>query len=68
VTGSHGHPGFKDGKQLREAKFISAGRTARSSDGAAAEVAMEEAEASKRGRRPPGTRRDMAMAALFEPA
>ena len=55
-------PVFKDGQQIKEGKFITAGNASQLSDGASAAVLMEEAEASRRGLHPLGIYRGMAVA------
>ena len=55
-------PVFKDGMQLKEGRFITAGNASQLSDGASAAVLMEEAEASKRGLQALGIYRGMAVA------
>ena len=55
-------PVFKDGQQVKEGKFITAGNASQLSDGASAAVLMEEAEASRRGLHPLGIYRGMAVA------
>jgi acetyl-CoA C-acetyltransferase len=55
-------PVFKDGQQVKEGRFITAGNASQLSDGASACVVMEEAEASRRGLQPLGVYRGMAVA------
>jgi acetyl-CoA C-acetyltransferase len=55
-------PVFKDGQRVKEGRFITAGNASQLSDGAAACVVMEEAEASRRGLHPLGIYRGMAVA------
>ena len=55
-------PVFKDGVQVKEGRFITAGNASQLSDGASAAVVMEEAEASRRGLHPLGIYRGMAVA------
>ena len=55
-------PVFKDGQQVKEGKFITAGNASQLSDGASAAVLMEEAEASRRGLQPLGIYRGIAVA------
>ncbi len=55
-------PVFKDGQQVKEGRFITAGNASQLSDGASAAVLMEEAEASRRGLHPLGIYRGMAVA------
>jgi acetyl-CoA C-acetyltransferase len=47
-------PVFKDGQQVKEGKFITAGNASQLSDGASASVMMEAKEAEKRGLQPLG--------------
>jgi len=47
-------PVFKDGQQVKEGKFITAGNASQLSDGASAAVVMEAKEAEKRGIQPLG--------------
>ena len=49
-------PAFKDGQQIREGRFITAGHVSKLSDGAAACVLMEAKEAERRGLEPLGAR------------
>ena len=55
-------PVFKDGQRLSEGRFITAGNASQLSDGAAAVVLMEAAEAARRGLKPLGAYRGMAVA------
>ncbi len=55
-------PVFKDGQRIKEGRFITAGNASQLSDGAAALVLMEAKEAEKRGLRPLGAYRGMAVA------
>ncbi len=55
-------PVFKDGKQVSEGSFITAGNASQLSDGASASVLMEEKEAQKRGLEPLGIYKGMAVA------
>ena len=55
-------PVFANGQVVKEGKFITAGNASQLSDGASAAVLMEEAEASRRGLRPLGIYRGMAVA------
>ena len=55
-------PVFKDGQQVREGRFITAGNASQLSDGAAAVVLMEAKEAERRGLQPLGAYRGMAVA------
>ena len=48
------NPVFKDGQQVKEGKFITAGNASQLSDGASAAVVMEAKEAEKRGLQPLG--------------
>jgi acetyl-CoA C-acetyltransferase len=56
-------PVFKNGQRIKEGKFITAGNASQLSDGAAALVLMEAKEAEKRGLKPLGAYRGMAVAA-----
>src|SRR5207253_10168955 len=47
-------PVFKDGQQVKEGRFITAGNASQLSDGASAAVLMEESEAERRGLQPLG--------------
>ncbi|WP_010137827.1 acetyl-CoA C-acyltransferase [Oceanicola sp. S124] len=47
-------PVFKDGQQVKEGKYITAGNASQLSDGASASVLMEAKEAEKRGLQPLG--------------
>ena len=53
---------FKGGRYVKEGKFITAGNASQLSDGAAAVVLMERKEAEKRGLKPLGAYRGMAVA------
>ena len=55
-------PVFRDGQQVREGRFITAGNASQLSDGASAAVLMEEKEAERRGLEPLGAYRGMAVA------
>jgi acetyl-CoA C-acetyltransferase len=55
-------PVFKDGQQVKEGRFITAGNASQLSDGASAAVLMEEAEAARRGLSPLGIYRGIAVA------
>ena len=55
-------PVFKGGQYVKEGKFITAGNASQLSDGAAAVVLMERAEAERRGLTPLGAYRGMAVA------
>ncbi len=55
-------PVFKDGQRVREGRFITAGNASQLSDGAAAVVVMSRAEADRRGLRPLGAYRGLAVA------
>lgn len=55
-------PVFKDGQQIQQGKYITAGNASQLSDGASALVLMEAAEASKQGLNPLGTCRGMMVA------
>ncbi|MBL0403353.1 acetyl-CoA C-acyltransferase [Microvirga aerilata] len=55
-------PVFKDGQQVREGRFITAGNASQLSDGASASVLMEAREAERRGLQPLGAYRGMAVA------
>jgi acetyl-CoA C-acetyltransferase len=55
-------PVFKDGEQVKEGRFITAGNASQLSDGASAAVVMEEGEASRRGLHPLGVYRGIAVA------
>jgi acetyl-CoA C-acetyltransferase len=55
-------PVFKDGLSIKEGRFITAGNASQLSDGAAAVVLMEAKEAEKRGLKPLGAYRGMAVA------
>jgi acetyl-CoA C-acetyltransferase len=55
-------PVFKDGLSVKEGRFITAGNASQLSDGAAAVVLMEAQEAGRRGLKPLGAYRGMAVA------
>jgi acetyl-CoA C-acetyltransferase len=55
-------PVFKDGQRVKEGRFITAGNASQLSDGAAAVVLMEAREAERRGLKPLGAYRGMAVA------
>jgi acetyl-CoA C-acetyltransferase len=55
-------PVFKNGLELKEGQFITAGNASQLSDGAAAVVLMEAKEAQRRGLKPLGAYRGMAVA------
>ncbi|MFL5257134.1 MAG: acetyl-CoA C-acyltransferase [Rhodopila sp.] len=55
-------PVFASGQVVKEGKFITAGNASQLSDGASAAVLMEEAEAKRRGIRPLGVYRGIAVA------
>ncbi|HVC55539.1 MAG TPA: acetyl-CoA C-acyltransferase, partial [Stellaceae bacterium] len=55
-------PVFKDGQQVKEGRYITAGNASQLSDGASAAVLMEESEASRRGLMPLGIYRGIAVA------
>ena len=55
-------PVFKDGQRVKEGKFITAGNASQLSDGASASVLMEAKEAARRGLKPLGAYRGMAVA------
>lgn len=55
-------PVFKDGQQVKEGRFVTAGNASQLSDGASVAVVMEEKEASRRGLHPLGIYRGMAVA------
>ncbi|TGD94634.1 acetyl-CoA C-acyltransferase [Methylobacterium nonmethylotrophicum] len=55
-------PVFKDGQRIQEGQFITAGNASQLSDGAAAVVLMEAREAERRGLKPLGAYRGMAVA------
>jgi acetyl-CoA C-acetyltransferase len=55
-------PVFANGQQVAQGRCITAGNASQLSDGAAAAVLMEEAEASRRGLHPLGIYRGMAVA------
>jgi acetyl-CoA C-acetyltransferase len=56
------NPVFKDGQQVKEGRFITAGNASQLSDGASAAVLMEAREAQRRGLQPLGVYRGMAVA------
>jgi acetyl-CoA C-acetyltransferase len=55
-------PVFKNGMEVKEGQFITAGNASQLSDGAAAVVLMEAKEAERRGLKPLGAYRGMAVA------
>jgi acetyl-CoA C-acetyltransferase len=55
-------PVFKDGLRVKEGRFITAGNASQLSDGAAAVVLIESKEAERRGLKPLGAYRGMAVA------
>ena len=55
-------PVFKGGQKIGEGKYITAGNASQLSDGASAAVVMEAKEASRRGLKPLGIYRGMAVA------
>ncbi|HEY3696413.1 acetyl-CoA C-acyltransferase [Phenylobacterium sp.] len=55
-------PVFKNGLQVKEGRFITAGNASQLSDGSAAVVLMEAKEAERRGMQPLGVYRAMAVA------
>jgi acetyl-CoA C-acetyltransferase len=55
-------PVFRDGQIVKEGRFITAGNASQLSDGAAAVVLMERAEAERRGLEPLGAYRGIAVA------
>jgi acetyl-CoA C-acetyltransferase len=55
-------PVYKSGQQVKQGKYITAGNASQLSDGASACVLMEEKEAEKRGLKPLGIYRGMAVA------
>ncbi len=55
-------PVFKNGQRIAEGKFITAGNASQLSDGSSAVVLMEAQEAAKRGLKPLGAYRGMAVA------
>ena len=55
-------PVFKDGSEIKEGRFITAGNASQLSDGASAVVLMEAKEAERRGLKPLGAYRGMAVA------
>ncbi|MEQ5872563.1 acetyl-CoA C-acyltransferase [Sagittula sp. NFXS13] len=57
-------PVFRDGQQVAEGQFITAGNASQLSDGASAAVLMERREAERRGLAPLGLYRGMAVAGV----
>ncbi|MGF7174692.1 acetyl-CoA C-acyltransferase [Azospirillum doebereinerae] len=55
-------PVFRDGQRIREGRFVTAGNASQLSDGASASVLMEAGEAERRGLRPLGVYRGIAVA------
>jgi acetyl-CoA C-acetyltransferase len=55
-------PVFRDGQTVKEGRFITAGNASQLSDGASASVLMEANEAQRRGLRPLGAYRGIAVA------
>lgn len=55
-------PVFRDGQQISEGRFITAGNASQLSDGASALVVMQRAEAERRGLEPLGALRGVAVA------
>jgi acetyl-CoA C-acetyltransferase len=55
-------PVFRDGQTVKEGRFITAGNASQLSDGASASVLMEAKEAERRGLRPLGAYRGIAVA------
>lgn len=55
-------PVFENGQQIRAGRFVTAGNASQLSDGASAMVLMEAAEAGRRGLKPLGAWRGMAVA------
>ena len=55
-------PVMKDGQQVKEGRFITAGNASQLSDGASAALLMEAKEAERRGLQPLGAYRGMAVA------
>ena len=55
-------PVFKNGQQVKEGKYITAGNASQLSDGASAVVLMEAREAERRGLEPLGAYRGLAVA------
>ena len=55
-------PVFKDGQQVKQGRFITAGNASQLSDGAAALVLMDAKEAERRGLEPLGAYRGLAVA------
>ncbi|VAV86976.1 3-ketoacyl-CoA thiolase @ Acetyl-CoA acetyltransferase, partial [hydrothermal vent metagenome] len=58
------NPVFKDGQQVPQGQFITAGNASQLSDGSSASVLMEAGEAARRGLTPLGLYRGMAVAGL----
>ena len=56
------NPVFKGGQQVKQGEFITAGNASQLSDGAAALVLMERAQADRRGLKPLGAYRGLAVA------
>ena len=54
-------PVFKDGQQVKEGKYVTAGNASQFSDGASASIVMSSAEAEKRGLEPLGAFRGLAV-------
>lgn len=57
-------PVFKDGQEIEQGEFITAGNASQLSDGASASVVMEAKEAERRGLTPLGAYRGIAVAGL----
>jgi acetyl-CoA C-acetyltransferase len=55
-------PVFKDGQRIREGRFITAGNASQLSDGASAAVLMDAKQAERRGLKPLGAYRGIAVA------
>lgn len=55
------NPVFKDGQQVKEGKYVTAGNASQFSDGASACVVMNQTEAEKRGLQPLGAFRGFAV-------
>ncbi len=55
-------PVFRDGQTVKEGRFVTAGNASQLSDGASASLLMEAGEASRRGLRPLGAYRGIAVA------
>jgi acetyl-CoA C-acetyltransferase len=55
-------PVFRDGQTVKDGRFVTAGNASQLSDGASASVLMEAAEAERRGLRPLGAYRGIAVA------